>query len=905
MTTKSKETSLIAEQAHYIFQYAGVSAFTQLIVVGLIYLQLKVIDHDLLLLWGLLISIPIAIKLLLVWLYRKDRFNDIKFWLKVFTYTSLMVGIGWAFFMLFHLTAAPAELKYIFIVIVCALLAGTAPILAAWPPAYYALTLPQFITIPAVLFYLDSAHHYFVMTSFIIFCLMLLTLQRIMHRNIKQNANVKTNNARLLNDLHAEIELRERIIAERTEALHQSLSEQQAIVNNKMIGIAIVQQRKILWVNSTFEQMFGYDAGETIGLETRVFYANDADFQMIGRAYAQLRDGVVQNELEFKRKNGDSIWINLRGTVLNRVKDESLWMFVDVTERKLADKRLRFLAHYDALTELPNRALFTDHFQQAVAHSDRKHSLLAVCFVDLDNFKAINDVHGHDVGDKLLIKVAQRFKNIIRQEDTVARFGGDEFILLLNDLDDLTQCIETIQRVHETLAEPYIVDREFHQLSASTGITLYPSDQGDADTLIRHADQAMYIAKQGGRNRYHFFDIEQEKQVIDRNVRLADIKRAMDNEEFQLYYQPKVDMLTGDVFGVEGLLRRHDPINGVIPPLEFLPLIEGTRFELDLGERVIRQALRQLDRWQKKGLNIELSINVSAQQLASPTFVETLRNSLAEYPEVDSKKLQLEVLESSVLSDVDTVTQVLKNCQNNLGVSFALDDFGTGYSSLTHLRNLPAEMIKIDQTFVKGMLADTSDYAIVESVIGLADSFNRFVIAEGVETQKNGLMLLFMGCNLAQGYTIARPMPPDTFLNWLEDYKPYQHWLDFAQLSLTDKDRHLALFYLTSQHWKNHLVANIFSLPQEIEQWPVMNRKLCHCGYWFKRMRQRELFDDGWLKKLNKAHNKFYTIAHRLFVLHHAGDVEQAQQGIDKLEQAYEEMHQFIQCDVVRYLDAD
>ena len=905
MRTKRKQTALVAEQARHIFQYADVSAFTQLILVGLIYLQFKVIDQDVLLRWSLLISVPFAVKLLLVWFYRKDRLKNIELWLKVFTYASLLVGIGWAYFMLFYLTTASAELRYIFIVIVCALLAGIAPVLAAWPPAYYAITLPQFITIPTVLFYLDSTHHYFLMTSFIIFCLMLFALQHIMHRNIKQNAEYKANNANLLNDLRSEIQLRERIIEERTEALHQSLSEQQAIVNNKMIGIAIARQRKILWVNSTFERMLGYEAGEAIGLDTRVFYASKDDYQMIGRAYARLREGVVQDELQFKRKNGDSIWVNLRGAILNQDKDESLWMFADVTERMLAEKKLRFLAHYDALTELPNRALFADHFQQAVAHSDRKHTLLAVCFVDLDNFKAVNDAHGHDVGDKLLVEVAQRFKSIIRQEDTAARFGGDEFILLFNDLDSLTQCIETIQRVHETLAEPYIIERKFYQLSASSGITLYPSDKGDADTLIRHADQAMYIAKQGGRNRYHLSDVEQEKQVMDRNVRLADIKRALDNEEFQLYYQPKVDMLTGDVVGAEGLLRRHDPINGVIPPAEFLPIVEGTRFELDIGERVIHQALRRLDKWQKKGLNIELSINVSAQQLASPTFIETLRTILNEYPEVDSRKLQLEILESSVLSDVATVTQVIKACQSNLGVRFALDDFGTGYSSLTHLRNLPAGMIKIDQTFIREMLDDVSDYAIVESVIGLAGSFNRFVIAEGVETPKHGLMLLLMGCNLAQGYTIAKPMPPDALLDWLEDYKPYQHWLDFAQLLLTDKDRQLALFYLTSQHWKNHLIANIFSLPEEIEQWPVMNRRLCHCGYWLKRMKKEQLFNYNWLKKLNKVHHKFYTIAYRLFLLHQAGDIEQAQQGVESLEQAYEEMHQFIQCDVVRYLDAD
>ena len=349
-------------------------------------------------------------------------------------------------------------------------------------------------------------------------------------------------------------------------------------------------------------------------------------------------------------------------------------------------KTLETLAHYDLLTQLPNRTLFVDRFNQAVAHSKRDKTKLAVCFLDLDNFKSINDNYGHNVGDRILIEVAKRIKNVIRKEDTVSRQGGDEFTLLLRDIDHFRQCEQTFERIRETVSKPYLIDGHTHKLTASIGATLYPIDDADLDTLVRHADQAMYQAKLAGKDQYHLFNILDDQQTIQKQNKIQEIKQALANNELELYYQPKVNMRTGQVIGAEALIRWIHPEKGMIPPLEFLPYIEGTELELRIGGWVINQALQQLDRWQELNLSLEVSINVSSHHLQSEVFFDQLIEALDNHPDVSSQDLQLEILESSALGDLQAISGIVKSCQNVLGVKVALDDFGTGYSSLTHWR---------------------------------------------------------------------------------------------------------------------------------------------------------------------------------------------------------------------------
>ncbi|MEO1889128.1 MAG: EAL domain-containing protein [Cycloclasticus sp.] len=447
-------------------------------------------------------------------------------------------------------------------------------------------------------------------------------------------------------------------------------------------------------------------------------------------------------------------------------------------ERNEAAKQLTQMAHYDVLTGLPNRALLSDRFLQAQAHAERTGTLLAVCFLDLDNFKPVNDTHGHDVGDSLLKEVAERLLNTVRKDDTVSRLGGDEFVLLLSELLTVEECQLTLDRFIHALSEPYHIAGQALNVSASIGFTLSGTANNDLDFLLRQADQAMYLSKTKGKNRYSKFDAERDQLETKKHIELSEIRQALSDKEFCLYYQPKVNMKTGKVYGAEALIRWMHPEKGLIPPFGFLPLIDGNKMEIAVGDWVISEGLRQMQAWQVVGVELEVSVNISSYHLLSRNFVETLKSLLENHSAINPANFQLEILESSVLGDIEKISDILRCCRDDLGVKIALDDFGTGYSSLTHLRQLPASTVKIDRTFIRDILEDSNDYAIVKAVVGLADSFGLHVIAEGVETSEQGLTLLEMGCVNAQGFGIAKPMPADEMPAWLADYQPNQQWMD-------------------------------------------------------------------------------------------------------------------------------
>jgi diguanylate cyclase (GGDEF)-like protein len=402
---------------------------------------------------------------------------------------------------------------------------------------------------------------------------------------------------------------------------------------------------------------------------------------------------------------------------------------------------------------------------------------LAVVFLDLDGFKRVNDLYGHDIGDELLIALSVLMKEALREGDSLARIGGDEFVAVLADLSVVEDCEPILERLLLAASESVKVSDLILTVSASIGVTLYPQDNVDADLLIRHADQAMYMAKELGKNRYHLFDTAQDDAVKVQRENLEAIRSALDNQQFVLFYQPKVNMRTGKVTGAEALIRWQHPVRGLLSPIDFLPFIENNPMMIEMGEWVIDTALTQISKWQKMGLSLTVStsVNIAAVQLQQPNFTKRLTALLAAHPDVDPHFLELEVLETSALDDVSHVSAVMNDCIA-LGVSFALDDFGTGYSSLTYLRRLPANLIKIDQTFVRDMLTDADDLAIVGGVIALAKSFNREVIAEGVETIEHGTALLKLGCELAQGYGIAKPMPASDIPKWIKRWKPDVSW---------------------------------------------------------------------------------------------------------------------------------
>jgi diguanylate cyclase (GGDEF)-like protein len=545
--------------------------------------------------------------------------------------------------------------------------------------------------------------------------------------------------------------------------------------------------------------------------------------------------------------------------LLSRLKSEHMQLENTVNERT---KALESLAHYDVLTRLPNRALFSDRFNQALAQSNRNETMLAVCFLDLDDFKIINDTYGHDEGDKLLVAVAARLKNIIRAGDTVSRQGGDEFILLLNDISSIEQLELSLERVRHAMVKPYLVEGRSHTINLSLGATLYPRDNANLDTLLRHADHAMYQAKLTGKNRYHLFNSLDNDLIAQKHNDLQEIEQALINNEFQLYYQPKVNMKTGDVIGAEALIRWIHPENGLIPPLDFLPIIENTELEVQVGGWVINEAIKQLNTWYKQKIKLDISINISSHHIQSSQFFTQLKTAFSRYPAVKSHRLQLEVLESSALGDINAINNIIKQCQTELDIHVALDDFGTGYSSLTHLRNLPANTIKIDQTFVRDLLDDPNDFSIIDGVISLAEAFDKEIIAEGVETTEHGVILLVMGCDAAQGYGIARPLPADDFALWLQEYEPNKIWLEHGKRSYSRQEQKLILIELTTAYWFQNLTESLQNSKADDET----HVKCCHLGAWLNRFEQDSLFDSDWFYSLQTAHDALFDYAEFLYL---------------------------------------
>ncbi|WEN42603.1 putative signaling protein [Thauera sp. GDN1] len=448
----------------------------------------------------------------------------------------------------------------------------------------------------------------------------------------------------------------------------------------------------------------------------------------------------------------------------------------DITNQKEHEARLEFIAHYDPLTGLPNRVLLNDRLQRGMAQVVRRGQQLALAYIDLDGFKAVNDTHGHQVGDQLLKTLAARMKTTLREGDTVSRLGGDEFVAVLIDLPDTESCLLLTQRLLAALALPVPLAGHEVKVSASIGLTLFPQpDDVDADQLLRQADLAMYQAKLAGKNRYHVFDSAHDRCLRGRHEDLARIREGLSAGEFRMVYQPKVNMRTGRVIGVEALIRWAHPEHGEVEPARFLPTVEGHPLAVELGDWVVEQALAQITAWKRAGLELPVSVNISARHLQVPDFMMRLQSALARHPEVWPGSLELEVLETSALESITQTSRVVEACAA-IGVSFALDDFGTGYSSLAYLKRLPAARLKIDQVFVRGMLQDAEDMAILKAILGLANAFRCEVIAEGVESVEHGERLLRLGCDVGQGYGIARPMPAERIAEWAASWSPPASW---------------------------------------------------------------------------------------------------------------------------------
>jgi len=622
---------------------------------------------------------------------------------------------------------------------------------------------------------------------------------------------------------------------------------------------------------------------ETVEAFARLIHPEDRE--TVQKRIAALLDGSnadYYSKHRMVRQDGRPIWVLDRGRVVER--DERgqavrvIGSVTDVTFQVEYQHQLEHIAHYDTLTGLPNRVLLADRLHQAMTQAQRRGNKLAVAYLDLDGFKAINDQYGHGVGDSLLTALAGHMKQSLRQGDTLARLGGDEFVAVMLDLPDIESCVPLLARLLSAAAEVVYEQGNALRVSASLGVTFYPqADAIDADQLLRQADQAMYQAKLSGKNRFHVFDTEQDRSVRGHHESLERIKQAVDEREFVLFYQPKVNMRSGVVIGAEALIRWQHPERGLLPPADFLPLITDDPLSIEIGEWVLDTAMTQIETWKRAGLHMPVSVNIDAIHLEQADFVDRLAQQLSRHPQIVSGDLELEVLETSALEDIAHVSGVILACRE-LGVGFALDDFGTGYSSLTYLKRLPAGTLKIDQSFVRDMLDDPDDLAILDGVLGLSSAFRREAIAEGVETLAHGEILLKLGCELGQGYVIARPMPAAAIPDWQAAWHPDPSWLDQTPISRDD----LPILFTWVEHraW----VAKVVNFVQgERNAPPPLQHQQCRFGLWLGHDARLRKDDHFTIKALEPLHIEIHALASELIALKLAGRSDAAMAQLTEL----------------------
>lgn len=562
-------------------------------------------------------------------------------------------------------------------------------------------------------------------------------------------------------------------------------------------------------VSEWWARMLGYPPKEVacLSLAEResLAHADDRDhiLALLEDCLADRRP-TFEAEYRIRHRDGRWVWVRSLGRIIRRDEDGRplalAGIDVDITQQRTQQEQLAYIDSHDVLTGLPNRKAFAARLAERMEACSRLGERLAVAYVDVDGLAAINETRGREFGDRLILELTRRLVKTCGPDD-VARTGGDEFACLFHgDADDEAFKTE-LERLMGKISAP--TREEGFIATASIGVATYPQHSSiDAEQLLRQADQAMYQSKLSGKNCYTFFDAELDESTREERAQLEEIRRGIAEDQFLLHYQPKVNMRSGEIGGFEALVRWQRPGEGLLPPARFIPLLENHPVAIELGERVIAMALGQLEAWNREGFATTVSVNVTSVQLHDPDFIPRLERLFKAHPGVRREQLTVEVVETGAMRDMPRVAAMVARL-DEMGVKVALDDFGTGFSSLTFLKQLPARIIKVDQSFVRDLLDDQEHAVIVDSVCGLADSFSRLVIAEGVETEVHGRLLLELGCDLGQGYAVARPMPAEAVRPWAESWRPPESWADSDALPRERVPELLA--ELGHRAWRNAL----------------------------------------------------------------------------------------------------
>ncbi len=548
------------------------------------------------------------------------------------------------------------------------------------------------------------------------------------------------------------------------------------VFESTLEGILITDAKtNIISVNQALCSITGYCTEEFIGNTPNILKSERHNHVFFRQLWDILnKTGQWRGEIWNRRKNGEIFptWVNISAVPSHSAVDTSHYVavFTEITELKLSEERLNFLAHHDPLTGLPNRLLFHDRLEQAILQVQRNKCMIGIMFLDLDRFKIINDTLGHLVGDELLVAVAERLRRCAREIDTIARLGGDEFAVIITQIAQEEDVGQVAQKIIQTLSSVYSVGGYEVFITASIGITLYPGIDNDRDKLLENADVAMYQAKQYGRNNYQFYSTDMNAVAFERLMLETDLRRALERHEFVLYYQPQIDMQSGKVLGVEALMRWQHPELGLVSPLEFIPLLEETGLILPVGEWVIRTACRQTRDWLDAGFPpLTMAVNLSARQFRQPDLTEMIEQILHEF-DIPPALLELELTESVMMDNMKRTVEILEKLKH-LGIKIAIDDFGTGVSSLGYLKHFPIDTLKLSYDFVLNLPMDSADASIASAVISLARNMQLSSVAEGVENQEQMDFLRHQDCERIQGFLFSRPIPPDQMTTLLTNWQ--------------------------------------------------------------------------------------------------------------------------------------
>ena len=589
----------------------------------------------------------------------------------------------------------------------------------------------------------------------------------------KQQLIIKSRAFALERELEYSERSREQVLRDSRERLAQVIDTVPAMIS------AADRSGKCVFVNAYKASLYGVDPAEIVGKKTRAMFGEEHSKRSreFDRLVFENGNALPPFEEEVVDRSGVR---RVLLTTKSPLRDGSgqvvhvLTTSLDITDRKQAESHLHYLAHHDALTDLPNRAFLHDRMRREIARTRRGDAQFALHLIDLDRFKGVNDALGHHVGDRLLKAVAERLGGEVREMDTVARLGGDEFAILQPEVAGPDVAIKLAERVIETVTRPFILDGQEITTTASIGITIHPTDGDDVDELLKNADLAMYQAKAEGRNTHRLFAADMNAVAREAIGLESDLRRALERQQFILYYQPQIELKTGRIIGAEALLRWQRPGAGLVKPAEFLPLAEENGLIVPINEWVLREACVHAKSWTRSGLSrLRIAVNLSPVQFRKQDIrrlvVEVLNETCLE-----PSRLELELTESILMQNAEAAANKLRELQD-LGVTFSIDDFGTGYSSLAYVKNFPVDRLKIDQCFIRNLHVDPSDAAIVRAIIGLAHSLDIEVVAEGVETADQNEFLTIEGCDEAQGYYYGKPIPAADFVKLLQQNKTLVH----------------------------------------------------------------------------------------------------------------------------------